>query len=80
MGQSGTIPLTVIGHSLDIVRHYAYLIVRAKREVFFTTNVWEASQAADSIAEALRELSKRVIERNQEPVVVKLSEWQWGVG
>lgn len=73
MGQSGIIPLTIISHSLDIVRHYTDLIMKAKREVFFTTNVWEASEAATMIANSLRALSKRVIEQGEDYVVVKLS-------
>lgn len=68
------IPLTIISHSLAIVRYYTDLIVRAKHEIFFTTNVWEASDSAKIVADSLRQLSKRVIERGGDKVVVKLSE------
>lgn len=82
MGECGVAPLTIISHSLDIVRHYAMLIERAKHEIFFTTNVWEASEAAQIVADALRSLSRRVMERGGEKVVVKISKCgaQWFIG
>jgi hypothetical protein len=46
------------------MRHYADLIVRASSEVFLATNYWESSSASSLIAKALRELSRRVGERN----------------
>ncbi|BEI83695.1 hypothetical protein CcaverHIS002_0402990 [Cutaneotrichosporon cavernicola] len=72
MGACGVAPLTIISHSLDIVRHYASLIARSKSEIFFTTNVWEASEAASIVADALRALSKAVMERGGPKVVVKI--------
>ncbi len=80
MGVCGVAPLTIISHSLDIVRHYASLIVRAKHEIFFTTNVWEASEAASIVADALRALSKAVVERGGNKVVVKISALRQGCG
>jgi myo-inositol-1-phosphate synthase len=80
MGVCGVAPLTIISHSLDIVRHYASLIARAKHEIFFTTNVWEASEAASIVADALRALSKAVVERGGSKVVVKISAWRQGCG
>ncbi|KAI9430801.1 hypothetical protein H4582DRAFT_2013996 [Lactarius indigo] len=72
LGSSGVVPLTIVSVIPDIVRHYAYLIARAKAEVFLATNYWERSQSSAIIADSLRELSKRVKERDGEKVVVKL--------
>lgn len=74
LGQSGVVPLTIISHSSDIVQHYCDLIVRAEHEIFFTTNVWEASESSRAIANALKELSRRVIDRGGDKIVMKLSE------
>lgn len=73
MGSSGAVPLTIISHTADIVQHYAELIVNAEREIFFTTNVWEASDSSRHICNAIRELSKRVMKRGGEKIVMKLS-------
>src|SRR5690606_27216463 len=59
MGSYGTIPLTVIAPLLEIARHCSNLIVRAEREVFFATSVWQPSEAQKLIRNALVELSKR---------------------
>lgn len=75
MGSTGVAPLSIISHSMDIVQHYAELIVKAEREIFFTTNVWEASEASRYVTNAIRELSKRVMERGGEKIVMKLSEF-----
>lgn len=74
MGSSGVAPLSIISHTSDIAQHYADLIVRVEHEIFFTTNVWEASEPAKKISDALRELSRRVIERGGDQVIVKISE------
>lgn len=68
---TGVIPLSIISVIPDIMRHYADCIVRAEKEVFFATNYWEASVAADIITNALRELSRRAGERGQK-IVVKI--------
>ncbi|TXT11262.1 hypothetical protein VHUM_02013 [Vanrija humicola] len=72
MGSTGVAPLTLISHTTDIVQHYADVIVAAEHEVFFTTNVWEASRSAAVIKDALIELSRRTLERGGDKVVVKI--------
>jgi len=73
MGSSGVAPLTIISHSSDIVQHYADLILSAEREIFFTTNVWEASEASRHISNAIRRLSNQVMDRGGDKIVMKLS-------
>lgn len=73
MGATGVAPLTIISHTIDIVKHYGQMIVNAEREIFFTTNVWEASEASEKIAKAIRELSKKVVDRGGDKIVIKLS-------
>ncbi|KAL7424757.1 hypothetical protein Q5752_000441 [Cryptotrichosporon argae] len=72
MGASGVTPLTIISVIPDIIQHHADLIVRAEHEVFLATNFWEASGAAQTIVDALKELSRRVVEGKRDKVVVKL--------
>ena len=72
LGSSGVVPLTIVSVIPDIARHYAHLIARAEAEILFATNYWERSQSSAIIADALRELSKRVQARGGEKVVVKL--------
>lgn len=59
MGSHGFLPLSIIAPLVDVIRHCANLIVRAKREVFFVTCVWTPSAAQRMIRDALVELSKR---------------------
>ena len=56
----------------DIVRHLSNVIVRAKHEVFLSTNYWAAGDPAMMIANALRDLSDRVGKRGGDKVVVKI--------
>jgi phosphatidylserine/phosphatidylglycerophosphate/cardiolipin synthase-like enzyme len=72
LGSSGVIPLSIVSVIPDIMRHYAELIVRAEAEIFFATNYWENSDSSRVIADALRQLSKRVEARGGEKVVMKL--------
>ncbi|KAK8865996.1 hypothetical protein IAR55_001147 [Kwoniella newhampshirensis] len=72
MGASGVIPLSIISVIPDIIQHHADVIVRAEREIFLATNFWEASSAAQTIVDAFKELSRRVIERKGPKVVIKL--------
>jgi hypothetical protein len=71
MGSTGTIPLTIVGVVWDICRHMSNLIVRAEKEIFFSTNYWGASGASMLITDAIVELNRRAGQR-QEKVVVKI--------
>ncbi|KAH8647269.1 hypothetical protein BX600DRAFT_476429 [Xylariales sp. PMI_506] len=71
LGSYGTVPLSVIAPLIDIVRHMANVIVRARTEVLFATCSWSPSDAVDLVSDALRELSRRAGERG-ERVVVKI--------
>uniref|UniRef100_A0A8H8CGC6 PLD phosphodiesterase domain-containing protein n=1 Tax=Psilocybe cubensis TaxID=181762 RepID=A0A8H8CGC6_PSICU len=68
---TGVMPLSIISVIPDIMRHYADCIVRAEKEVFFATSIWEASTAATVVTDALRELSHRAGARGNR-VVVKI--------
>ena len=71
MGSYGTMPLSVIAPLVDIVRHMANVIVRAKKEVLFATCTWSHSDAQLIVCDALKELSRRAGARG-ERVVVKI--------
>ncbi|KAL8281037.1 hypothetical protein RQP46_006716 [Phenoliferia psychrophenolica] len=71
MGATGVIPLTIVSVIPDIIAHMADVIVRTKREIFFATNFWEASDAASTITDAFKELSRRAGARG-ERVVIKM--------
>ncbi|GAA5960569.1 hypothetical protein JCM21900_002846 [Sporobolomyces salmonicolor] len=71
MGSTGVIPLSIISVIPDIIQHYCDVIVRAKKEIIFATNFWEASGSATMITDAFKELSRRAGERG-ERVVIKL--------
>lgn len=73
MAGCGVVPVTIISHTSDIVQHYADLIEHAQREIIFTTNLWEASEASRTVVDALRALSRRVGERGGDKIVVKIS-------
>ncbi|KAI1818410.1 hypothetical protein GGS20DRAFT_288209 [Poronia punctata] len=73
LGRSGTIPLTIISVLPDIVRHMSNLIVRAEKEVFLATNFWQNCVASRYLTDAIRELSRRVQERDgNSRVVIKV--------
>lgn len=72
MGSTGVVPLTVISVIPDIVHHMAVLLTQAQHEIFLATNYWEASGAAKVLTDAMRELSRRVVERKGNPIVIKL--------
>lgn len=71
IGSYGTMPLSIIAPLVDLVRHMANVIVRAKKEVLFATCSWSPSDAVGLVSDALRELSRRAGERG-ERVVVKI--------
>ncbi|ORX36040.1 hypothetical protein BD324DRAFT_629933 [Kockovaella imperatae] len=73
VGSCGVINLSIISVIPDIIQHYADVIVRAEHEIILATNFWEASGAAKTICDAMKELSRRVIERKGEKVVLKLT-------
>lgn len=54
------------------MHHHADLIVQAEQEIVLATNYWEASGAAKVVTDALRELSRRVVEARRPQVVVKI--------
>lgn len=72
LGTSGVIPLSIVSVIPDIMRHYAEIIVQAEAEILLATNYWEKSTSSSIIADALRELSRRVKARGGEKVVMKL--------
>jgi phosphatidylserine/phosphatidylglycerophosphate/cardiolipin synthase-like enzyme len=72
LGTSGVIPLSIVSVIPDIMRHYAEIIVQAEAEILLATNYWEKSTSSSIIADALRELSRRVKARDGEKVVMKL--------
>ncbi|POS78376.1 hypothetical protein DHEL01_v203230 [Diaporthe helianthi] len=63
MGSCGVVPLTVLSTVPDIVRHMSNCIVRAEREFFLATNVWQNSDASKFVSDAIKELSRRAGER-----------------
>ncbi|KAF2155511.1 IQ calmodulin-binding motif protein [Myriangium duriaei CBS 260.36] len=71
IGSYGTMPLSIIAPLVDLVRHMANVIVRARKEVLFATCSWSPSDAVDLVSDALRELSRRAGERG-ERIVVKI--------
>ncbi|GFZ43593.1 hypothetical protein JCM24511_01313 [Saitozyma sp. JCM 24511] len=71
-GATGVVPLSIISVIPDIIEHHADIIVRAEHEVFLATNFWEASGSAQTIVDAMKELSRRVIERKGKKIVFKL--------
>jgi len=72
MGATGVVPLTIISVIPDIIHHHAVLITRAQTEIFLATNYWEASNNAKVITDAIKELSRRVVEQGRKPVVMKI--------
>ncbi|KAJ3043933.1 hypothetical protein HDV00_003973 [Rhizophlyctis rosea] len=72
-GSTGTIPLTILSNMPDIITHYCQLIRKAQHEILLATNVWKNSESVKAIGNALRELSRKAMERGQaEKVVVKI--------
>ncbi|KAK6542000.1 hypothetical protein TWF694_007772 [Orbilia ellipsospora] len=72
LGSTGVVPLTVMSIIPDILRHYANLIVRARKSIILATNFWAASYASHIVTDALRELSRRRLEAGLPPVDVKI--------
>ncbi|KIO19123.1 hypothetical protein M407DRAFT_16170 [Tulasnella calospora MUT 4182] len=72
MGSRGVVPLSIFSPTHpDIMQHYYDTIVNAQHEVFVATNYWQVGNAASKLVAALRELSRRSVDRGAK-VVVKL--------
>ncbi|KLT45387.1 hypothetical protein CC85DRAFT_306614 [Cutaneotrichosporon oleaginosum] len=72
LGSTTTMPLSIISLIPDIMKHYRDVIVRAQHEVFLATNYWQPSDSVNTVSEALRELSARVMKEGRPKVVVKV--------
>ncbi|GAA97074.1 uncharacterized protein L969DRAFT_90487 [Mixia osmundae IAM 14324] len=72
MGLDGVLPLTILSVIPDIMRHYANCILMAEEEVLVATNFLQPSNSTTLVADALRELSKRVGERKGKKVAFKM--------
>ncbi|GAA5877151.1 hypothetical protein JCM3774_003316 [Rhodotorula dairenensis] len=77
IGSQGTLPLSIVSTIPDIMQHYKDCIVLAEKEVFLVTNYWQPSDSVSTIASGLRELNRRVGERNGRKIVVKIM-WDRG--
>ncbi|CAO1634731.1 unnamed protein product [Parajaminaea phylloscopi] len=65
LATTGIVPCSIFSTGPDIIEHYCDCIVAAKREVILLTNYWQGGKNVDRIADALRELDKRVQQRNE---------------
>ncbi|SNX87803.1 uncharacterized protein MEPE_06514 [Melanopsichium pennsylvanicum] len=65
LATTGIVPLSIFSTGPDIIGHYYDCIVAARREVVLLTNYWQGGKNVDRIAEALRELNKRVLKRRK---------------
>lgn len=63
LATTGIVPCSIFSTGPDIIEHYCDCIVAAKREVILLTNYWQGGKNVNRIADALRELDKRVAER-----------------
>lgn len=63
LATTGIVPCSIFSTGPDIIEHYCDCIVAAKREVILLTNYWQGGKNVNRIADALRELNKRVQER-----------------
>ncbi|PWN26004.1 hypothetical protein BDZ90DRAFT_206467, partial [Jaminaea rosea] len=80
LATTGIVPCSIFSTGPDIIEHYCDCIVAAKREVILLTNYWQGGKNVQRIADALRELSKRVGERIQAGQTKKASEKDLPVG
>lgn len=65
LATTGIVPCSIFSTGPDIIEHYCDCIVAAKREVILLTNYWQGGKNVQRIADALRELNRRVQERNK---------------
>lgn len=66
LATTGIVPLSIFSTGPDIISHYYHCIVAARREVILLTNYWQGGENVNRIAEALRELNKRVQKRRKQ--------------
>ncbi|WVQ99684.1 hypothetical protein IAU59_006823 [Kwoniella sp. CBS 9459] len=72
LGSTTTMPLSIISLIPDIMQHYRDVIVRAEKEIFLATNYWQPSNSVNTVSQALRDLSARVIKAGRPKVIVKI--------
>lgn len=65
LATTGIAPLSIFSTGPDIIGHYYDCIVAARREVILLTNYWQGGKNVDRIADALRELNRRVQQRRK---------------
>ncbi|GAC76283.1 hypothetical protein PANT_20c00041 [Moesziomyces antarcticus T-34] len=65
LATTGIVPLSIFSTGPDIIGHYYDCIVAARREVILLTNYWQGGKNVDRIADALRELNRRVLKRRK---------------
>lgn len=63
LATTGIVPCSIFSTGPDIIEHYCDCIIAAKREVILLTNYWQGGKNVDRIADALRELNRRVKKR-----------------
>ncbi|EPQ30619.1 uncharacterized protein PFL1_02143 [Pseudozyma flocculosa PF-1] len=66
LATTGIAPLSIFSTGPDIIGHYYDCIVAARKEVILLTNYWQGGKNVDKIAEALRELDRRVQKRRRQ--------------
>ncbi|WVF71175.1 hypothetical protein IAT40_005975 [Kwoniella sp. CBS 6097] len=72
LGSTTTMPLSVISLIPDIMQHYRDVIIRAEKEIFLATNYWQPSNSVNTVSQALRDLSARVVKAGRSKVIVKI--------
>ncbi|OCF31927.1 hypothetical protein I316_06309 [Kwoniella heveanensis BCC8398] len=72
LGSTTTMPLSIISLIPDIMQHYRDVIVRAEKEIFLATNYWQPSNSVNTVSQALRDLSARVVKAGRPKVIVKI--------
>ncbi|CAO1625474.1 unnamed protein product [Sympodiomycopsis kandeliae] len=63
LATTGIVPCSIFSTGPDIIEHYCDCIIAAKREVILLTNYWQGGKNVNRIADALRELNKRIQQR-----------------
>jgi len=76
LATTGTIPCSILSTGPHIIQHYYDCIVDAQQEVILLTNYWQLGKNVSKIAEALRCLNQRTVDRGAR-IVVKIM-WDRG--